>query len=661
MLSGFRSFMAAALLLGLACQGASAQGYLTSATVWTTPIVLGDPLAIDVSVWNGSESMYWGYTSVPSWRATLTTPSWTATWTELTWDFWDTVPSQGDAYETLQLTAGQLPTAPGAYSLAVNGYYQNGGLLSPMLSSPRTINFSIVVPTTATWTKGAGTLSWGTAGNWSSGAIPGSLDTARFTDAGIANGDQIALGGARLIKGLAFDATRNFTLGAAGQTLTLGSDGVVRAATAQGTQTIASPVAISGDTTWNIAGAGQLVLAGGLSGYGSLTKTGPGVLQLGGTIQPGSVKIRNGTLIANTNLTNLWDLILGDRYDDTGADPALLIAGPYTVGSVSVQPAMGTATLGGTNTTGTAVFSGGISLEQPVTLTAAAGGTVDFRGAISSFMGWEWTTTITGQGTVRFSGAASNTVADPTIVQSGVLALGKSSGKIAIAGNLTINGGAVRLEAAQQIADNRRVTVNQLGTLDLAGFNETIGSLAGNGGSVTLGGGTLTAGGDNATTSYAGAITGTGGVVKAGAGQMTLSAAVGNDYLGDTNVKAGILQVDFGVNANDTGLGDTTVGVGATQTATLIAPHVRQDVLMINAGSKVKISATGGASGTSVVNVLNIANTDGSFNWSSVGGAISPAATGGSLAGGAAVPEPATWLLAVIAALAGLIAWRRRK
>ena len=157
----------------------------------------------------------------------------------------------------------------------------------------------------------------------------------------------------------------------------------------------------------------------------------------------------------------------------------------------------------------------------------------------------------------------------------------------------------------------------------------------------------------------AGAVNSTLGLTKTGLGTAKLSASTGTTYSGPTLVNEGTLEVTKGINlVADTD--DTTVGTSTT-TATLITEHIRQDVLTINAGSKVKISATGGASSTSVVNVLNIANASGSFSWSVPGGDISPAATGGPVASGAAVPEPATWLLAVIAALAGLVAWRRRK
>ncbi|HUU10157.1 MAG TPA: PEP-CTERM sorting domain-containing protein [Phycisphaerae bacterium] len=57
-------------------------------------------------------------------------------------------------------------------------------------------------------------------------------------------------------------------------------------------------------------------------------------------------------------------------------------------------------TLGGTNTSGTAVFSGGIALEADLALTADAGGTVRLAGALDNADGH--TITKVGEGTVIF-------------------------------------------------------------------------------------------------------------------------------------------------------------------------------------------------------------------------------------------------------------------
>jgi autotransporter-associated beta strand protein len=106
-------------------------------------------------------------------------------------------------------------------------------------------------------------------------------------------------------------------------------------------------------------------------------------------------------------------------------------------------------------------------------------------------------------------------------------------------GPMTINasGSKVTLGAAGVIPDTCVVTAN--GTLALANFSETIGSLAGSG-SVTLGSGTLTIGSPAGETASA-VISGTGGIVKNGTGTWIISGA--NTYTGTTTVGAGTLKL----------------------------------------------------------------------------------------------------------------------
>ena len=73
-------------------------------------------------------------------------------------------------------------------------------------------------------------------------------------------------------------------------------------------------------------------------------------------------------------------------------------------------------------------------------------------------------------------------------VQAGTLLLNKAVGTNAIGGPLAINGGSVVIAQGDQIADTSTVTINS-GSFSLAGFNETIGGLAGTGGTLALGGG----------------------------------------------------------------------------------------------------------------------------------------------------------------------------
>ena len=97
----------------------------------------------------------------------------------------------------------------------------------------------------------------------------------------------------------------------------------------------------------------------------------------------------------------------------------------------------GAATLGGMNTSGTNTFSGTIALNKSITLTAEAGGTVDFSGIIS---GATFGITKTGAGTVRLSGI--NTYSGLTTVSDGTLAYGVSNaiatGAVTIAGTTAV-------------------------------------------------------------------------------------------------------------------------------------------------------------------------------------------------------------------------------
>ena len=100
-------------------------------------------------------------------------------------------------------------------------------------------------------------------------------------------------------------------------------------------------------------------------------------------------------------------------------------------------------------------------------------------------------------------------------------------------------------------------------TLDLAGFNQTIGSLAG-GGNVALGAAILTTGNDGTATTFSGGIGGSGGLTKVGGGVFTLTGA--STYSGPTNVNAGILNVNGSlastvfVNSGATLMGTGTIG-----------------------------------------------------------------------------------------------------
>jgi outer membrane autotransporter protein len=139
-----------------------------------------------------------------------------------------------------------------------------------------------------------------------------------------------------------------------------------------------------------------------------------------------------------------------------------------------------------------------------------------------------------GTGTLTLSGA--NTYTGPTMVNAGTLQAGAVSA-FSSASAFTVASGA---------------------TLDLAGFNQTIGSLAG-AGSVALGAATLTTNGDGSDTTFSGTITGSGRLVKVGEGALTLSG--NNSYQGGTIVSEGTLAVG---SSRALGTGALTLADGTT-------------------------------------------------------------------------------------------------
>lgn len=96
-----------------------------------------------------------------------------------------------------------------------------------------------------------------------------------------------------------------------------------------------------------------------------------------------------------------------------------------------------------------------------------------------------------GNGVLKIGGTTANTYTGDTIANGGTLELGKTAGVNAIGGNLIVNAGSVTLTNANQIADNKDVTVNG-GTLHFAapsvnGRDETIRNLHVTGGIVNTG------------------------------------------------------------------------------------------------------------------------------------------------------------------------------
>jgi autotransporter-associated beta strand protein len=343
------------------------------------------------------------------------------------------------------------------------------------------------------------------------------------------------------------------------------------ALTLSGQNTYSGGTTISGSgTTLQVgvntffSGAVRGVIVSSAIGTGTLTFDG-GTLQSGGNGfvigNAGVITANGGTIDSNGN-TITYSGVIGDAsgvhgaltITDTAGGGTVMLSGANTYsGGTTISGSgstleVGAATVGSPGAitssaigTGTLTFNGG-TLQAGDNFTianagviTANGGTIDsfsniltYSGAIGDASGVHGALTITdsiGSGTVVLSG--QNTYSGATNVGASVV------------DEVTLKGGATNTFSA-----NSAFMVNTSATLDLGGFNQTIGSLAGSG-TVTNSGAaaaTLTAGGDNTSTTFSGVIqdgASTTALTKLGTGTLTLFGA--NTYTGATMINGGTL------------------------------------------------------------------------------------------------------------------------
>ena len=157
--------------------------------------------------------------------------------------------------------------------------------------------------------------------------------------------------------------------------------------------------------------------------------------------------------------------------------------------------------------------------------------------------------TVTFHGVISSSGnGGANGVA---IIQNSHVVFAASN---TYTGATTINAGSLTLSGAGALADSSAVNVAGSSTIfdisAIAAAGETIGSLAGVGGSaVVLGSRNLTAGGDHTGTVFAGVLSGTdGSFTKTGNGILTLTGA--NTYTGLTTISGGTVKFEIPIFYN---------------------------------------------------------------------------------------------------------------
>lgn len=315
----------------------------------------------------------------------------------------------------------------------------------------------------------------------------------------------------------------------------------------------AATVELNASNTWNLGGGGLRLANGGGNGTTGTLKLG-NANALGASANPFAIGSSDGTIGANTYVSQVLQ---------TGANTIS--------NNTTIRNSAGTNVLGADIASGTATYSGSLTLNNVTTGGTAgaiqlksvqSGGTVVFSGNIvdgNTGQAVLRDLTITGLGTVRLSGSA-NTYSGNTIINSGTLQLGANnvlpdgSGK----GNVTFN------------------PSSGTATIDINGRTETINGLSSSGAGTSVvdnstGAGSLSVGNNNASSTFAGSIRSTAGTLaltKLGTGTLTLSGS--NSYTGTTTISNGTLAVTgsgtLGSSNNRLAIGTAggTLDLGAT-------------------------------------------------------------------------------------------------
>ncbi|MDB5049237.1 MAG: hypothetical protein JWO30_2308 [Fibrobacteres bacterium] len=449
------------------------------------------------------------------------------------------------------------PHGRGTARLA-RGFRSFPGLLPPMVTLTLLLA-GLASGGARTWTGGGPNDLWSSPGNWG-GTGPISTDTLVFT---------------------------GFTRLTPVNDLTPGSN--FAAITFTGS---AGPFSISGNAI-NLSGGAEAINCNVTSGTMSIGLpitfiTSPpnintvvgGALTLGGTISPGSLALTvnsagntqlNGVISGTGSITKSGNGVLFLNGSNTFSGAVSVSAGILGLGNPS---ALGTTAAGTTVSTGAAMDLNGLnySASEALTINGAGPGSTGALvnssattavwagsltlGSASSIIGQSGSITLANTGNISgaangltLGGSAGGTLASIwggtgtlTKVNSGAWTL---SGANTSNAGVIISAGTLKLGASGVISDLCAVTAN--GTLDLNGFNETIGSLVGSGtvdNSAGAGSYTLTLGGDNSNSTFSGIIQNTSGTVsvfKGGAGTLTLSGT--NTFGGTLTITSGVLKL----------------------------------------------------------------------------------------------------------------------
>ena len=451
--------------------------------------------------------------------------------------------------------------------------------------------------------------SWGLFQNWTNNTVPGATANANiFYTSTPSSATATKVDTNYTINSLTFQGTSggaaadtpsyNLT-GSTGVSLTINGGGITD--DSANPQTVSLPVILGANQNWTVSNAaGNLTVAGAVSGNNGLTKLGAGTLTLSGanTYTGGTTLIMGALdLCATNNALGTGTLIInGGTISNNYIEPGT----PFVETVLVDNPVILNANLTqGPSNDGGLVFTGPMYLNGTHTVTTNTIAGLD--GPISGAPGAGLTLTNAPQ--LYLDGNTVNTYTGTTTVDGGRVFLTKENGAVAIPGDLLIRNGGTVYDNGNQLAATSNVTILTGGNFFPG--NEKLASLSGDSsGTVTLSYQqtpvTLTVGGGQCGVLIQDSPAPPPGspgtfypstLVKNGSG--TLSLTNNNTYSGGTTVTGGTLlvnnvpvngvgsgtgtgfvQVNNGAQLSGNGqiAGPVTVGTVSTGMAAVLAP-----------------------------------------------------------------------------------------